>query len=103
MKKRAIAAAIAATSMAVATSVGAAWTFSATSGSLSATAVFDVVGGNLQVVLSNVGGDVLVPADVLTALFFEIPNVGALTPVSAVLTSGSTSVFDAQGDRKSVV
>ena len=98
MKKRAIAAAIAASTMAVATSVGAAWTFSATNGSnLSATAIFDIVGGNLQVVLSNVGGDVLVPADVLTALFFDIPNVAALTPISAVLTSGSTAVFDAQG------
>jgi PEP-CTERM motif-containing protein len=72
-------------------------TFLGTNGSnLTATASFDVVGGNLQVVLSNIGGDVLVPADVLTALYFSLNGVGPLTTVSALLTAGSTVAFDAQ-------
>jgi hypothetical protein len=73
-------------------------TFIGTNGSnLTATATFDVVGGNLQIVLSNIGGDVLVPADVLTGLFFNITGVAGLTPISALLTAGSTVVFDADG------
>jgi hypothetical protein len=67
---------------------------------LQANAVFDLsVPGTLTVILSNIGDDVLVPADVLTAVFFDLGagDTGVLTPVSALLTAGSTAVFDAQG------
>jgi len=50
-------------------------------------------GNNLQVVLTNIGGDVLAPVDVLTAVFFNC-SCGTLTPVSATLTAGSTVFFD---------
>jgi len=53
------------------------------SGSLSATATFTTVGNQLTVVLTNTGGDVLIPADVLTALFFNCAGCGTLTAVSA--------------------
>jgi hypothetical protein len=65
--------------------------FTGSSGSLAASADFQVVGGNLQVVLTNTSTfDVLVPIDVLTGVFFtSIP--ATLTPVSALL--GSSQVF----------
>jgi hypothetical protein len=68
-------------------------TVDATNGSnLSAEAVFSVVGGNLQVQLTNVSTfDVTVPSQVLMALFFDLNGVGALTPVSASL--GGSTVF----------
>jgi len=70
-------------------------TFTGSSGSLSASADFSVVGSNLQVVLTNTSlVDVVVPVDVLTALFFDVNGVGALTPVSALLGGGSTVFFD---------
>jgi hypothetical protein len=69
-----------------------------TQGSLEATATFSIVAGDLQVVLDNSSlSDVLVPADVLTAVFFNIAGNPTLTRVSAVLTSGSTVFFDADG------
>ncbi len=69
-------------------------TFSASSGSLAAQADFEIVGGNLQVTLANVSAaDVLVPVDVLTAVFFSLPGSISLTPVSAVLGSGSSVLF----------
>lgn len=47
-------------------------TFNASSGLLSASATFDIVGGNLSVTLTNTStNDVLAPSDVLTALFFQ--------------------------------
>ena len=51
---------------------------------LKASARFDALaGGQLQVVLSNISTrDVLVPADVLTAVFFNIDGNPILTPVS---------------------
>ena len=64
---------------------------------LAASAEFDVVNGNmLQVVLSNVGGDVLRPSDVLTAMFFSLAGVdpGTLTTVSAIIAAGSTVLND---------
>jgi hypothetical protein len=67
-------------------------TISASNGSLAASATFEVVGGDLQITLTNTStADVLVPADVLTAVFFDIQSLGALTPVSAVL--GGSQVF----------
>jgi hypothetical protein len=75
-------------------STASALLISGTSGSRSASADFSVVGGNLQVILTNTSAaDVLVPTDVLTAVFFDIVGVGALTPVSALL-NGSTVLYD---------
>jgi hypothetical protein len=71
--------------------------FTGTSGNLSAAVSFDNVGGNLVVTLANVGADVMVPADILTAVFFDLAGVGALTPVSALLAGASTVHFDADG------
>jgi hypothetical protein len=65
-------------------------TFTGSSGSLSASATFTVVGSNLQVVLTNTGAsDAMVPTDVLTAIFFDITGTPLLTAVSA--TSGGTT------------
>ena len=64
--------------------------FNGTSGSMAATASFQIVGGQLQLTLSNSGtGDVLGPNDVLTGLFFSINGSPALTALSAV-TNGAT-------------
>ena len=58
-------------------------TYSASSGNLSATVDFNLVGNTLTVVLANTSlNDVLLPADVLTAVFFS--SSGTLTEVSAV-------------------
>lgn len=72
---------------------------SATNGSnLSATAEFALVGSNLQLTLSNLSlADVLVPADVLTALFFDSGAGVTLTPVSARLAERSTVFFGPDG------
>lgn len=70
-------------------------TYTATSGSLAASAAFEINAiGRLVVVLTNTStADVLVPADVLTAVFFS--SNGTLTPVSAALNGGSSVLFDA--------
>jgi len=67
--------------------------FTATNGSnLSASANFVASGSTLTVTLTNTSSsDVLVPADILTALFFSGAN--GLTPVSAMLAGGSTVFF----------
>lgn len=72
--------------------------FTASGGNLAASAAFVIdEGGNLQVTLTNTSAfDVLVPADVLTAVFFDINGVGPLTPVSALL-DGSTVWFGPDG------
>ena len=63
-------------------------------GSLKAKATFDTSGTNLIVTLENTSlNDVLVPIDVLTAVFFDIAGDPALTPVSAVLLGGSVVYF----------
>ena len=70
---------------------------SASDGPLSAEADFTVSGSNLTVKLINTSTyDVLVPSNVLTAIFFNL-NVGPLTPVSALLSGGSTVFYDPQG------
>ena len=67
--------------------------FSGSSGGLSATVSFDIVGSQLQVVLSNTSiGDVLVPSDVLTAVFFNIAGNPLLTRNSAIREGRRTSV-----------
>lgn len=70
-------------------------TFNAASGVLAASATFEYVAGELVVTLSNTSPhDVLVPEQVLTALFFDYDGPAlALTPVSAVLAPGSTVLF----------
>jgi len=52
----------------------------------------------LVVVLTNTSAvDVLVPADVLTGVFFNISGGTVVTNVSAVLTAGSSVFYDADG------
>jgi len=70
-------------------------TYSATVGDRSASATFDVSGNNLIVTLLNDSTkDVMVPIDVLTAVFFDVTGSSlSLTPVSAVLKSGSSVLF----------
>lgn len=99
MRIRSVATAVAvAAPLLVASAQAAPISFVATNGSnLAARATFDVVAGNLTVLLENIGGDVLVPADVLTGLFFDIAGVGTLGTVSAVLGTGSTVVDDPDG------
>ena len=74
--------------------------FTGGSGGLAATVSFDLVGSQLQVVLSNTStGDVLVPSDALTAVFFNIAGNPLLTRNSAIAGGptylGSTNVSGA--------
>jgi len=63
-------------------------------GNLSASAKFELLGGNLQITLSNISPyDVGVPSEVLTALFFDIYGNPSLSPLSAVLGLGSIMWF----------
>jgi hypothetical protein len=59
-----------------------------------ATANFTASGTNLVIVLTNNGGDVLVPTDVLTGVFFDVVGPGGLGSVSAVLSGGSFVLYD---------
>ena len=69
-------------------------TFSGSSGSRSASAEFDIVGGNLQLTLTNTSSsDVMVPTDILTAVFFNISGDPTLSRISAELANGSTVLF----------
>ncbi len=68
--------------------------FSGSSGALGASVSFDIVGGNLVASLSNTSGsDVLVPADVLTGVYFDITGDPLLTRVSAQVAPGSSVLF----------
>jgi hypothetical protein len=63
-------------------------TYSGSSGSLSASASFDLTGSSLLVTLTNTSSaDVLVPASALTGVFFD--TIHTLTPVSASLNGSS--------------
>jgi hypothetical protein len=74
------------------------YTFDWSSGDLAAQATFEQVGGNLVLTLANTStADVLVPTDVLHAVFFSLADAPVLTPVSAVLGVGSTVFYDADG------
>lgn len=75
-------------------------TFNATSGNLAASATFEATGSDLTVTLTNTSlFDVLVPADILTALFFDVDGAPlTLTPVSAVLGPGSVVLFGGPTD-----
>jgi hypothetical protein len=77
--------------------------FTGSSGTLSASAEFVASGSNLVVTLTNTSlNDVLVPADVLTAVFFSLSGDPLLGKTSAVLGSGS-SVFFGVADPGDVV
>lgn len=91
-------------SLAMAGSAQASIVFSGSSGSKSATAEFDVSGSNLIVKLKNTSAaDVLVPADLLTAVFFNVSGANlSLTRSSAVLGSGSV-VMNGSTDPGNVV
>lgn len=69
-------------------------TYSGSSGNLSAEATFDLTGTTLTVTLTNTSlFDVLVPSEVLTAVFFDVAGSGALTMGTATLTGGSSVAF----------
>jgi hypothetical protein len=62
--------------------------YTGSSGSLSATADFELSGNTLTVTLTNTSNaDVLVPTDVLTGVYFNTTHV--LTPISAALNASS--------------
>ena len=74
-------------------------------GSLSASAEFTVVGGNLIVDLKNMAvGDVWDPASILTGIFFDIGGDPTLKPLTATIcagctvTTGSTDLGGANGE-----
>ncbi len=69
-----------------------------TSAARAANAKFAQDGTNLIVTLTNTWtGDVLVPVDVLTGVFFTLSGDPTLTRVSALLNTGSTVFYDADG------
>ena len=71
-------------------------TFDHAQGGLSASVVFEAIGSNLRVTLTNTSqADVMVPTDVLTAVFFTISGADApaLAPISAIIGAGSTIYF----------
>ncbi len=65
----------------------------------SASALFEVSGTNLVITLTNTSpSDVLVPSDVLTAIFFDVSGPSlSLTRVSGVLGAGSSVAYDPDG------
>lgn len=72
-------------------------TFIGSSGGLSASVEFLSAGTNLTVTLTNTStNDVLVPSNVLTAVFFTSTDT-SLARTSALLGGGSTVFYDADG------
>ena len=68
-------------------------------GELLARATFATDGGNLLVTLENISPfDVTAPEQVLTAVYFDLADGVELTPVMAVLSSGSEVLFPVEGD-----
>ncbi|MEX2217950.1 MAG: XDD4 family exosortase-dependent surface protein [Phycisphaerales bacterium] len=74
-------------------------TYSGSQATLAAAATFDTQGTDLTVTLTNTSAaDVLVPADVLTAVFFQVSGATLLlTPTSAVVPPTSSVLFGAAG------
>lgn len=71
---------------------------SGSSGNLSASADFEIVSNTLQITLSNTSKmDVLVPTEVLTAIFFDVGGGTVFTPLSAMLANGSTVFYGPNG------
>jgi MYXO-CTERM domain-containing protein len=68
-------------------------------GSLAAQAEFSLSGSDLVVTLTNTSlADVMVPSDVLTAMFFDISGSAvALTRTSGLLAPGSSVFYDPDG------
>lgn len=81
--------------MAAAPALADSVTFSASQGILAASATFETSGSNLVVTLENTSGfDVMVPADVLTAVFFDVAGSPlSLTPLSGVLAMSDVVLF----------
>ena len=79
-------------------------TVDSSSGSLSASVTFSTTGNSLIVTLSNTStSDVLVPTDVLTAVFFDSTGVPlTLSKTSAILPIGSSVLFGVTGPGGSV-
>lgn len=74
--------------------------FSGSDGTRSATVSFDVVAGNLQVILTATSpADALIPRHILTGVFFSLAGDPTLTPMSAIsggaTTTGGTPDFAA--------
>ena len=65
---------------------------------ISASATFEVVGGNLVITLTNTGPDALVPADILMGIYFDVDGSPDLTAVSAFLGDTSTVRNPVSGD-----
>lgn len=64
------------------------------SGSLAASVNFSATGSTLTVTLTNTStADVSDPAQILTAVFFDVAGVNPLSSLSASLASGSTVAF----------
>jgi len=62
--------------------------FTGSSGNLSASIGFDVIGGNLVATLTNTStADVMVPSDVLTAVFFNVSGNPTFSRISAMASS----------------
>lgn len=59
---------------------------------LSASATFNLVGNDLSIILQNTGAAATQPGDVLTIVYFNLNGTPTLTPVSAVLGSGSSLI-----------
>ncbi len=72
-------------------------------GTKSASVAFDLSGTDLLVTLTNsAASDVLVPADVLTAVLFDVSGGPvSLTRTSALLANGSTVFYDPSGQPQS--
>jgi hypothetical protein len=60
---------------------------------LSAEVIFTIAGANLNVQLINTGAAVNNPADILTAVLFNLPSGVTLSPTSASLGAGSSAFF----------
>ena len=74
------------------------FTASAASDNLSASAKFEGIGSELFITLTNTSqSDVLIPSEVLTAVFFKLQDSSTLTAVSALLANGSTVYFGPDG------
>lgn len=68
--------------------------FSGSSGSYAASVSFELVGDILSIVLTNTStADVTAPIDVLTGAYFNLSGFASATPLSAVLSPGSTVLF----------
>jgi hypothetical protein len=74
-------------------------TFTGSSGIHSASAVFTQTPGFLTISIRNTATyDAMVPTDMLTALFFNVPNLVTFSPVSALVGSSSTVINTLTGN-----